>query len=563
MDVARAAMLFLTYLVLAYASLAFIFRPELIATLWLPSGVSLVAFARTSKRAWWSLGAAVFTAELLFSRYLDVPWPISIGWAVGDTLEPLIGAWVLQRSVGTHFRFGSVHDALVLIAAALAGAILSGVISAPFAAAWLPGARFAPALAAWVVGDAASMLTLGVAGLVWTSGSVAPLGRWRRVEFTALLGSLLAMTWLVFRSDPLRATIVPLPYLLFPFTVWAALRFGVRGASTAYSVLAVTSAFFTVRGTGPFASALWPLAQRVLAVEVFLVVNVLVLFVAVAIDTEREALKMRDRFVGLAAHELRTPLTPLRINLYLLRNRVAPELTERVESSIRQVAQLSRLVEDLLDLTRIRSGQLALQSESFDLADVAREVCASFDVEARRAGSEIELQTSPCELVADRHLIGQVVSNLVENAVKYGRGGRIWVRVKPVGDVASLEVADQGPGIAPKNQARVFDAFVRPASEMQQPGLGLGLFLAKQIVARHDGRITLRSAPGQGAEFIVEIPRTSNVRNRSENERFISGRTEESSPPGRGQRRHPGGLCGALGGGGIHDRAGARRQGST
>jgi signal transduction histidine kinase len=181
-----------------------------------------------------------------------------------------------------------------------------------------------------------------------------------------------------------------------------------------------------------------------------------------------------------------------------------PELIARCENN---ADRLSQLIDNLLDLTRIRQGRLEVKRERADLAALAREAVARSV--AGHEGTPIEIDApEPVPGLWDHLRIEQVISNLVSNAIKYGEGRpvRITVSRDPLRGEARLAVEDQGIGIAPEDQQRLFNIFERAANARSRGGLGLGLYIARQIVEAHDGRISVESAPGRGSRFTITLP---------------------------------------------------------
>ncbi len=221
------------------------------------------------------------------------------------------------------------------------------------------------------------------------------------------------------------------------------------------------------------------------------------------------AVHLRDEFLSIASHELRTPLTSLRVQLDLLLRKHredAGDLPTRLHVIDRQVRRLNRLIDQLLDVTRIERGTLALECETFDLAELVAEVAASFSGEAERAGSAIRLALAPAVGSWDRGRIEQVVTNLLGNAIKFGKGRPIDLRLRQRGGRVRLAVCDRGIGFAPEDGERIFERFVRGVSASSFGGLGLGLYITRQLVHAHGGSIRVRSAPGRGAIFVVDLP---------------------------------------------------------
>jgi len=172
----------------------------------------------------------------------------------------------------------------------------------------------------------------------------------------------------------------------------------------------------------------------------------------------------------------------------------------------RNVERLSRLITNLLDISRIGEGRLALELEPVDLSDLVCEVAGRFEDELSRAGSTLQLDV-PGPVVGrwDRLRLDQVVTNLVANAVKYGPGKPIEVWVRTDGDRVDLAVRDHGIGIPREAQQRIFERFERAVSDRHFGGFGLGLWISRRIVESLGGTIGVESEPGQGATFTVEL----------------------------------------------------------
>lgn len=232
-----------------------------------------------------------------------------------------------------------------------------------------------------------------------------------------------------------------------------------------------------------------------------------------------EAVRARDEFISIASHELKTPITPLALRVqHLLRvareaqhGLVPRELVVKVTRNLdTHVVKLSKLVENLLDVSRINSGQLALRMEDFPLSAAVGDALDRVSAELSAANCDVRVEGPPDIVVrGDRSRVEQVLVNLLGNAAKYAPGGPVVVRVAAGADVVEVEVEDAGPGITPQDQQRIFERFERAVADRHVSGLGLGLYIAREIVQAHSGELSVRSEPGRGATFAMRFRRAS------------------------------------------------------
>jgi signal transduction histidine kinase len=224
-------------------------------------------------------------------------------------------------------------------------------------------------------------------------------------------------------------------------------------------------------------------------------------------------LKVRDEFFSAVAHELRNPLNALHLTLAgLLRAQsgttpLAPEqITTRLNRATTQVTRLAKLVDDMLDVSRISGGRLQLQIEEFDAVPIVKEV-----VERERDAAKpapISLATPPAlALRGDRTRFAQIVSNLLSNATAYGNQKPIEVRLASGDSTFRLEVVDHGIGIAEADQERIFERFAKLGKDTPNVRFGLGLWVAREVARAMRGDIRVSSSLGAGATFIVELPK--------------------------------------------------------
>lgn len=230
-----------------------------------------------------------------------------------------------------------------------------------------------------------------------------------------------------------------------------------------------------------------------------------------------EALFYRDEFLSIASHELKTPLTSLKLQSQMFKRGVSkndPQVYSKdkidriIDQTDRQVSRLTRLVDDMLDISRIRTGKLSITPEPVNICELVSDL-----IERMTPLILEKLEEAPqipvCEktiINCDRVRIEQVISNLISNALKYGQGKPISIKIEKDAKEIRILVIDQGMGIAPENHANIFNRFQRavPASEVS--GLGLGLYIGRLIVEAHKGTLSVKSHLGQGSTFIVTLP---------------------------------------------------------
>jgi PAS domain S-box-containing protein len=225
----------------------------------------------------------------------------------------------------------------------------------------------------------------------------------------------------------------------------------------------------------------------------------------------RDALAVRDEFLSLASHELRTPLTSLQLNLAALEKAQRsgeggdPAMAAKLARAVQQSTRLAKLHQNIIDVAMLSGGSMTLQLEEVDL----RALVADAAEQCRDATSRVELRPGPPVVVRfDKARIAQAVSNLIANAIKFGEGRPIELIVEPNDDgTARITVTDQGIGVAAKDTTRIFELFERAVPSRHYGGLGLGLYVAREIVRAHGGSILVSSEPEAGSTFTILLPR--------------------------------------------------------
>ncbi len=235
----------------------------------------------------------------------------------------------------------------------------------------------------------------------------------------------------------------------------------------------------------------------------------------------QRSLRMRDDFMSLVAHELRTPLNTLFLetqmrSLQLKRGNLPAFNPEQMGNMIkrdeRQIKAMIRLIDDMLDVSRMKSGTLSIRPGKVELMGLLERVVSDLSLQAAAANSTLQLAIhAPVEGVWDEFRIEQVIVNLLTNALRYGGGGQVDIAVQRVADASCgsrvrIDVRDHGKGIAPDFIERIFEPYERGAKAGEPKGLGLGLYISRQLATSHGGELTVQSVPGQGATFSLLLP---------------------------------------------------------
>lgn len=243
---------------------------------------------------------------------------------------------------------------------------------------------------------------------------------------------------------------------------------------------------------------------------------------AAAVDKARlyleaqEALRTRDEFLSIASHELKTPLTSILLNIQGSLKKIqkvsnltpeTKEIVKMLETSKKQSQRLSRLINDLLNVSVASTGRLKIERETLDLVELVKEVILHFKAQFRNHKIQVVVDLpEKLEGKWDRVRIEQVIANLISNAIKYGNNKPILITVKKRKKCAEISIRDNGIGIKKSDQNAIFDRFKRAVSSKDYSGLGVGLYICHQIVEAHNGKLSVESELNKGSTFIIELP---------------------------------------------------------
>ena len=309
----------------------------------------------------------------------------------------------------------------------------------------------------------------------------------------------------------INTTTLPVEYLIIPPLILISLKYGQRSSVTAMSLVSAIAVWGTVEGYGVFAAH--RLSESLLFLQGFIGVNACTfLILSAAISESKELEARKDAFVALASHELKTPVTSIKMFTYLLMNRFMKkndkETIQLLSKLDKQIDLQTNLVTDLLDISRIQAGKLEYNMDKFLFDELIFETVENMQT-ITKSHKLIFYGRVKEEILGDRNRIGQVLINLITNAIKYSpRAYKVLIRVTKNNKTVKVSVQDFGLGIAANDREKIFERFFQVSSnyKMAFPGLGLGLFITAEIIKRHHGKIWVDSVEGKGSIFSFVLP---------------------------------------------------------
>ena len=479
---------------------------------WFPSGLAVTALLLFGSRLW----PAIFLGAALVNYTTGAPLLVATGIGIGNTLEALACAELL-RHWWVRSTLEELRDVLLLV---LLAAPISTFISATVGVgSLLLGGTIAWSAApatwsAWWVGDLISILILVPLLLTWQTWPLVTHSCTQMAELSLLVLCMLVIGCFVFLGlgHPDHRS-YSLTYLVLPPLVWAALRFGPRGASAASAAFAGMAVVGTIWGVSPFSTG--SLSERLFFLQGFMGITTATTLILAAVMAERHTLEQRkDAFISLASHELKTPLTVLKLQTALLHRQLAKQGIQDSAPALSkmevQLNTITRLVEELLDVSKIQAGRLEYRQEMVNLDALLREIAETMQYihPSHRILMHGAVQAS---LMADRDRLGQVFINLLSNAIKYSPETQtVEMDISASPETATIRVHDHGLGIPREQRDKIFERFYRVSDPQQRaiPGLGMGLYIVAEIVKHHGGTISVESEVGRGSIFTVTLPRT-------------------------------------------------------
>lgn len=529
---AGIALLFLSYVVTAKIGLDINSVNHFATLIWPPSGLALGALLLFGYELW----PGILLAAFFINLSIGAPPPAALGIAVGNTLEPLVGAYFLREYARFNPLFSRLKDSFAFILTAFVSTVIAssiGTISL-YLAGQITQATFAQTWVTWWVGDSLGILVVGAFVVRWLYRPIFYRTPRELLEGLLVFSSLVVVSALIFLTPVSSVANIPLVYALFIPLIWAALRTGPRGVTLALvlvSYTAIASLFFNHADIA-FING----ENDLLLLQIFIgtIAVIFLLFVSIVEERKEAVINLRDHiskleeavkriraqdeakndFIATLGHELRNPLSPIISAVELMRVQGEQGMDKKLIDVIQSHTQtMARLLDDLLDISRITHKKFKLQKEQVELQSVAyqsQETVNAF-LKAHNHTLVVSMPGKPVWISADKVRLEQIFVNLLFNAAKYTEpGGTITLslREEKRGRVR-ISVTDTGIGINQEMLSRIFEPFVQadvPRGRVGS-GLGIGLSLTKRLVELHGGTIRAESqGPGKGSEFIVELP---------------------------------------------------------
>jgi signal transduction histidine kinase len=495
---------------------------------WAPTGIALAATLLFGYRLWPAIFAGAFVANL----WAGAPLLAAVGIACGNTLEALAGAALLRRIPGFRVQLDRLEDvaSLIILAAALCTTISASVgVASLLAAGTIAPGQIAVTWRAWWLGDLVGALIVAPLLLVWLTTRPLWVPAARVAEAVAVFGALFCIDAYIFRAHPLGGSAsIEQSYLVFPGLIYAALRYGQRGAVTGVFVTTAIAVWSTVSGYGPFARPV--LSEGLFGLQTFMAVATATFLVFGAAVAERqrteewlrharevaeEANRAKSDFFAVMSHELRTPLNAISGYIELLEMELAGPMTRKQREYLARIeksqSHLHALLEEVLGFTRLETGRLTLSLQPVIVYDaiVALEGVVQAELDDKRLTFHREVHDQSLVARADPDKLRQVLLNLLTNGMKFTpEGGRITIGAARELDKVRLWIADTGIGIAPDQLENVFEPFfqVERGPTRSYSGMGLGLSIARDLARAMNGEVWLESVVGAGCTAWLTLP---------------------------------------------------------
>ncbi len=519
---ATLAVIAILYVAAGKIGLSIATESRIASPVWPPTGIAIAALLVLGRSAWPAVAAGAFLVNLPVFGHVGS----SLAIATGNTLEAVVGAALVARFANGTRAFDRAPDFfLYILFAGLVATLVSPTIGVTASCVFREHRwdEFGSTWTTWWLGDMSGALVVAPPIILWAAN---PRPRWSRgqiLEFVAILVTLVVLGDRVFTHFLLPDLgTVPVMSLVGPPLIWSALRFGPRVTATASFLLAALATTGTLLHRGYFATV--PGDSAFLLLQTYLIVSISTTMVLAVVGRERqralELLEAKTRelersntdleqFAYVASHDLQEPLRNLLLYLELVEHETGSGLSgksrEHLSIARRSGIRMRGLIQDLLAYAR--TGVRKQTSTEVDVREVARTVIGDLKSAIEESRAKVEVGLLP-RLRTDPIQVGEVLQNLIGNAIKFRRGAEPRVQVGSLREDGEWRffVRDDGIGIAPSEQEKVFEIFHRLNPRDHYSGNGIGLATCKRIIERLGGRIWIESKPGSGSTLWFTLP---------------------------------------------------------
>ncbi|MCM8532976.1 MAG: ATP-binding protein [Lentisphaeraceae bacterium] len=522
--------------------------------LWPAEAFSLTVLLYSSKKDWWKIILNLTLVKLIFGHIIQgFPVEVNVAAAISDFAEPLVGAWLTLKILDKPKNiFSSVKNTFLFFSFGIFIPTAVGALIGGGTVAYFSGHDI---VAVWQTWWFANVLGCTVVApfliSIWevvSESSLKSLFKGKVKEYLFLASLTIVMSFAIFGVTPGKSSyFIHLPYIMFPLLVWAAFRFQVIGLTFISFLMVTIATYLSLEDRGPFLTMNSSIASNIVSMQLFLYLTVLTfIFVAVIFEKEsvlrlellniqsslesqvesrteefliqksvaEDANQAKSRFLANMSHEIRTPLNSIVGFSHLLQKEVeSPKSKKFLSSIVNSSDTLVKLINEILDYSKIEAGRLSVEYESVSLESILSEVVTMFLPIAKAKGIDLTMTVDdsvPHFLYLDELRIRQVFTNLLSNAVKFTEQGSVDLLVSSRNVLKNsvdlvFEVQDTGIGIPEEEHRYVFGTFsqVEGQSTKKYGGTGLGLAISKKLIELMNGEVTLKSELGKGSKFSV------------------------------------------------------------
>lgn len=524
----RVAGVAMLYFVAAIAGLQFAVVGSTVTLVWPPSGIALVVILALGYR----MAPGVALGALLANAWMGLPIPVAGGIALGNTLEAVMGAWLLTGFGCRPSQFFRHRDvfALIVLAAMVSTALSAMVgVGSLTLGGIVPFESYATVWMIWWLGDMMGVLIVAPPLLIWFCCPRPVLSKLQIVEALLLLALLLLVCDLIFSAPELAGhSYYPASLAVIPFVVWGALRFEYFGATLVTFLISAIAAWGTAHGTGPFVEPSmvgsligWSIFANLMAMTGLLLavssagqrhtqaaLRVALQELTLQKRQAEQANRDKSDFIAVASHDLRQPMHAIALYVAALQptqtGRAAASTLDKIASAVTAMENMCCAV---LDVSRLEAGAVVPDITCVTVKSLLDDLYNDFFHEANAKGLKLRLRYVNAFVSTDPVLLARILRNLIANALRYTEHGGVLITARRHWGAIRFQVWDTGCGITPEHTNSIFREYfqVHDAPHLGQFGQGLGLFIVDKLTHMLGHPLTVHSHPGRGTVFSVDV----------------------------------------------------------